>query len=111
VHKLLDSNTMRLSGDALGAFHVHRVNGLCATFSIETDRIHRSMRVGQRIGHRLSIADIGSDGSQSRIIGPEQRLALIRMSRRNPHNAPARMQAANNAPTEETGGAKNSDDA
>jgi hypothetical protein len=36
---------------------------------------------------------------------------LIRMSRRSPHNTPARMQAANNAPAEETGSAENSDDA
>jgi hypothetical protein len=111
VHKLLGPDTVRFSGDALGAFHVHRVKGLCATFGIETDRIHRSMRVRQRIGHRLSVPDIGSNGSQSRIIGSEQRSALIRMSRRNPHNTPARMQGANNAPAEETGSAENSDDA
>src|SRR4051812_36428395 len=111
MDKLLDTGTVGLRGHALGAFDVHRVKSLCATFSVETDRIHHSVHVPHRIRHRLSVADIGSNVLEVPIIGPEQRPALVRVPRRNPHDTPAHMQAANNASAEEAGGAENSDDA
>jgi hypothetical protein len=101
MHKLLDTGSVGLRGHALGAFDMHRVKSLRAMFGVETDRIHHRARVPHRIRHRLSVPDIGPNGLQERIIGPEQRPALIRVPRRNPHDIPARMQAVDNALVEE----------
>src|SRR5438309_1881235 len=69
-----------------------------------TDAAHKRegiVRVLHRIGRRLSVPDIGLNGSEPWVIGPEQRPALIRVPRRNPHDRPLRMHAPNNTPAEE----------
>jgi hypothetical protein len=59
----------------------------------------------------MPLPDIGAYGSEPWIIGAEQRYALILVPGRNPHDTPARMQAANNAPAQEAGSAEHRDDA
>jgi hypothetical protein len=108
VHELFNPSAVRLRGDALGAFDVHRLKSPRAMFDIETDRIHYTVRVRHRFGHSLSIADIGSDGFKMRVIAPEDSPALIGVPRCNSHDTPARVQAAYDAPAEETSAAKNS---
>ena len=111
MHKVLDPGTVRLHGDALGAFDVHHVKSLCSAFGIETDCVHHAVHARHRVGHRLCLPDIGANGLETRITGPEQRLSPIGVPRRNPHGIPSCMQRANDAPAKKPRSTEHSDDA
>jgi len=110
VHELLDPEPVRLHRHALGTLHMQSVKRLFAAFGIQADRIYHAAHPSDRIGHRLRISDVTFDCLQPWIVGPEQRLAPVRVPRHDPHSAPLFMQSTNNASAEKARCAKDSDD-